>query len=254
MALLPIAIGVMIVGPSVAGLLMTGRVQGRAGYRTLLARLLKWRVGGRWYAVALLTAPLLILATLWALSLRSPAYLPAILTTDDKVSLLLAGLVVGLVAGIFEELGWTGFAIPELRRRHSILTTGLIVGVLWGAWHVLVYVWGSGDAGGAFSWVLFLPEFAFFVAVAPPFRVLMVWVYEHTESLLVAMLMHTSLTASATFILVPQATGLARVSYYLVLGAVLWVVVGVVVTVNGRQVSRPGAPPAGMGSPQLTPR
>ena len=50
--LLPFAIPVMIVGPGVAGLLLTGLVQGRAGFRELLSRLLKWRVGARWYAVA----------------------------------------------------------------------------------------------------------------------------------------------------------------------------------------------------------
>ena len=55
------------------------------------------------------------------------------------MSLLLIGLVVGLVTGIFEELGWTGFAIPRLRLRYGVLTTGLIVGVLWGAWHFLIF-------------------------------------------------------------------------------------------------------------------
>jgi hypothetical protein len=40
-------------GPSVGSILLTGLVSGRAGYRELLARLLRWRVGARWYAVAL---------------------------------------------------------------------------------------------------------------------------------------------------------------------------------------------------------
>jgi predicted N-acetyltransferase YhbS len=54
---LPIAILLMLVGPSAAGLLLTGIVYGRAGFRDLLSRLLKWRVSLRWYAIALLTAP-----------------------------------------------------------------------------------------------------------------------------------------------------------------------------------------------------
>jgi membrane protease YdiL (CAAX protease family) len=254
MSLLPVAILVMLVGPSVAGLLMTGLVHGRAGLREFGSRLLKWRVSARWYAVALLATPLLITATLFALSLLSPEYLPGIFTTDDKAALLLMGLAVGLGAGIFEELGWTGFAIPALRRRYGVLATGLIVGVLWAVWHFLVYFWGSGDAAGAFSLALFLPEFVFLVAVAPVYRVLMVWVYDRTESLLVAMLMHAGLTASTTFILVPLATGMARVTYYLGLGAVLWVVVAAVVVANRGQLSRQGKPPASLGAPQLTPR
>ena len=41
------------------------------------------------------------------------------------------GIVGGLVVGFFEELGWTGFAIPTLMRlRYGVLGTGLIVGVL----------------------------------------------------------------------------------------------------------------------------
>ena len=40
------------------------------------------------------------------------------------------------MVAFFEELGWTGFAVPELRKRYGILTTGLIVGLLWGVWHV----------------------------------------------------------------------------------------------------------------------
>src|SRR5215213_7636726 len=141
-----------LAGPSVAGILMTGLLHGRAGLRDLLTRLTRWRVGARWYAMALLTAPLLVTAVLFALSLTSPEYLPTILTTSDKVSLLLLGIVGTLVGGILEELGWTGFATPTLlrRMRYGVLTTGLIVGVLWGVVHLPVYYWpASGDLSGA---------------------------------------------------------------------------------------------------------
>jgi uncharacterized protein len=46
-----------LAGPSLASILLTGLVAGRAGYRDLLTRLGRWQVGARWYAVALLTAP-----------------------------------------------------------------------------------------------------------------------------------------------------------------------------------------------------
>jgi uncharacterized protein len=49
---------VLIVGPSVAGILLTALLYGRAGLSEFRSRLLKWRVGARWYVVALLTAPL----------------------------------------------------------------------------------------------------------------------------------------------------------------------------------------------------
>ena len=66
----------LVLGPSVAGILLTGLVSGRVGLRELLARLLRWRIGGRWYAVALLTAPLSTAAVLLALALLSPEFLP----------------------------------------------------------------------------------------------------------------------------------------------------------------------------------
>lgn len=237
--LVPYAVPAMIVGPSVAGLLLTGLVAGRAGLREIGFQLLKWRVGASWYAVALLTAPLSMLAVLLALSLRSPAFLPRIFTTDDKAALLLMGMAVGLGAGIFEELGWTGFAIPRMRLRYSILKTGIIVGVLWGAWHFFVNFWASGVTAGAIPLAVFLPAWLFGVLVGQltAYRVLIVWVYDCTGSLLVAILMHVSL-AAFTFILTPPVPGMAYWTLGFAYAAATWVIVGVVAMLNGGHLPR----------------
>jgi uncharacterized protein len=55
-ALMPFMLLALFAGPSVAGLVMTGLVYGRAGFRNLLTRMTRLRVGARWYALALLTA------------------------------------------------------------------------------------------------------------------------------------------------------------------------------------------------------
>jgi membrane protease YdiL (CAAX protease family) len=238
--LFPLAVAAMLLGPPVAGILLTGFVSGSAGYRELLSRLLRWRVGARWYAVALLTAPILMTATLFALSLRSPEYLPAIVTADDKVSPLLLGIAVGLGGGFLEELGWTGFAIPRMRLRHGVLGTGLIVGFLWTAWHLLSSLWVGGSSSGAVPPALFV-SVGFFSTYLLPYRVLMVWVYERTGSLLVAMLMHASLIASSLsgFGLVPAAiSGVPFLALFLVFSAALWVVVAAVGVANGGHLSR----------------
>jgi membrane protease YdiL (CAAX protease family) len=120
--LYPFLYPAMLLGPSVAGILLTGLLYGRAGFRDLLSRMRRWRVGTRWYGIALLTVPLLFTAVLLALSLSSSEFLPSIFTSDEKVTLVLMGIVVGLIVGIFEELGWTGFAIPTLQRQgYSVL-------------------------------------------------------------------------------------------------------------------------------------
>lgn len=236
--LFPIVFVAMLIGPSLSGILLTGLVHGRTGLRKFLSRLLRWRVGARWYAVALLTVPLLALTILFALSLVSSVFVPGIVATNDKGSLLLFGILAGLAAGFFEELGWTGFAVPELRSRYGVLTTGLIVGILWGAWHFLVYIWGSGDPSGKFSLALALPALLSPAVVLPAYRMLMVWVYEHSQSLLVAVLMHASLTASTLIIQPMETSGMPGFIYSLVLAAALWVLVVVVALTNREQLSQ----------------
>src|SRR5215207_7654542 len=124
------AILAVLVGPSVSGILLTGLFYGREGFRSLFTRMRRWRVGARWYAVALLTAPLVFTAVLLPLSLISPVFRLGIFASDAKVSFVLMNIVVGLIVGIFEELGWTGFAVPTLLKlRYGVLSTGLMVGV-----------------------------------------------------------------------------------------------------------------------------
>jgi membrane protease YdiL (CAAX protease family) len=246
--LIGLVIPFTLLGPSIAGLIMTGLADGTAGYRGLAARLVKWRVGIRWYAAAVLIAPAVFTAGLLALSLISPIFVPGIVATSDKAPLVLTALVAAVMVGFFEELGWTGFAVLKLRLRYGVLTTGLIAGVLWGAWHILGNaVWGGPSSGGHGAYpdevpvviYMSLASLGLLVGQLPAFRVLMVWVYDRTESLLVVMLMHASLDA-ATFILGPLAIqGLATLGYGLVVAALMWAVVGVVALANHGHLTRP---------------
>ena len=230
----------MLAGPSVAGILLTGLVDGRAGLREFRSRLLKWRVGARWYAVALLTAPLVATAELLGLSLTSPDFFPRIfISTEDKAFLLQFSIVSGLMVGIFEELGWTGFAVPKMRQRYGVLGRGLIVGLMFAAWNFLVVFWVSDatSTAGALPPALFVLVILF--TWLPAYRVLMVWVYERTNgSLLVAMLMHVSLVASWTSMTPLALVEVPLVIYYLVFTAALWVVVGAVALAQGGHLSR----------------
>jgi uncharacterized protein len=244
--LFPAVYLVTVAGPSLAGLLLTGLTGGWTGFRELGSRLLKWRVGARWYAVALLTTPLTVMATLLSLSLISPEFLPGFLTTSVKASMLQFGFVasVGLLTGLLEELGWTGFAIPRLLGRHGVLATGLFVGLLWGAWHFLSNIWGSGTSSGV-PLALFMPAILF--SFLPPYRMLMVWVYERTESLLVAILMHASLVAFWIISTPVGMVGVPLVTWYLVWAAALWAVVGAVAMAQGGHLT-PQPPPRRQGA------
>jgi hypothetical protein len=61
-SLVPLVVLAMLAGPSVAGILLTALVSGRAGLRELLSRLLRWKVAARWYVAALVPAPVLAAA------------------------------------------------------------------------------------------------------------------------------------------------------------------------------------------------
>ena len=241
-----LAILAALLGPSVSGILLTGLVYGREGFRNLFTRMRRWRVGARWYAVALLTAPLVSTAVLIPLSLISPVFLPGIFASEAKVSFVLMGIVVGLIVGIFEELGWKGFAVPTLLKlRYGVLSTGLIVGVLWGAWHLLGNdIWASVATSGGLPPALFAVWVGLVLVVGqlPAFRVLMVWVYERTGSLLLAILMHASYSAS-TFILGPVAgpgamSGASLLAAVLASAAATWVVVGVLAVATHGHLSQ----------------
>ena len=228
------AVIVMLAGPSIAGLLLTGLVDGRAGYRELFARLRIWRVGLRWYAIAILPAPFIAAAVLFVLSLPLP-----LLTDADKTAVFLGGLGAG-VTTILEEIGWTGFVVPRLRRRHSMPMTGLIVGVLWGLWHFLQQIFVSGTYAGAMPGLAFLMLSASAAITSlTAYRVLMVWVYDRTGSLLVTTVMHGLLTASTIFWFVPIATGEIFLASVWLVAAAMWLMVLAVAIADGWFVTRP---------------
>lgn len=214
----------MLIGPSLGGLLLTGVIDGKVGFRELASRLSNWRLGARWYAIAILVTPLLIVATLLALSLTSSDFLPRLFTEEDKAFLLQFSFVAGIMVGVFEELGWTGFVLPKVRLHFSTIKSGIIIGLLYAVWNFPVVFWVSTATGtaGSLPMVIFMPAVLF--TWLPACRVLMVWVYEHTESLLLIMLMHASLIAFWRIFTPLSLTGITLVTFYLVFTAAVWII------------------------------
>ena len=232
---------ISLLGPSISGVLLTGLIYGKPGLRLLLSRLLKWRVMAGWYALVFLIAPVLTTISLLALSIT-----PAIVTAEDKVGMLFSGIALGFFSSpFFEELGWTGFATPELRKRFSVLETGLIMGLLWGVWRFPIFSASARDSTSLppalfmavllFSWLL-------------PYRVLMVWVYDHTKSLLLSILMHVPLIVGQFVLWPSDSTSAQIVSGTLVFTATLWALVVLVFAVGrGSLKARPGLTTIGGG-------
>jgi membrane protease YdiL (CAAX protease family) len=176
----------------------------------------------------------MVMAVSLALSFFSRDFLPAIFITNQEPAVL-SGVVAGLLVGIFEELGWTGFAIPRIRRRYGVFSTGLLVGLLWGAWHFPMF-WEPNSFSGALPLgVLLVRLFSWL----PAFRILMVWVYDRTGSLLVAMLMHASLTATQLIFMPPPSSGTTLMVSILAWAAALWIVVAIIAVASRWKIARP---------------
>lgn len=222
----------ILAGPTLAALLLTGILDGATGLRNLRSRLLRWRVPLGWYALAILIAPAVACTTSFGLALFAPKYLPAILTTGDKGGLLTAAIASGIMIGLFEEIGWTGFAVPHLRRRHNVLGTGLLLGALWGAWHFPLF-WERDSFITTLGLALLLARLFTWL---PPFRTLMVWIHERTHSLLVVVLMHVTLVMS-TLLLQPAVTGPGLLVYILVWASALWIVSLTVTSMRARETT-----------------
>jgi membrane protease YdiL (CAAX protease family) len=136
--------GFTVVGytPTLSALLVTRFFPGGGGASSVLCQVKTWRVTIGWYAIALFGPAVLFLL-------------------DEAVSLLLGGVppkkwivfpspsgffpsslffsVMGLLAGsIGEEFGWRGFAQPRLQKRYGALSASLIVGLVWGTFHLWI--------------------------------------------------------------------------------------------------------------------
>jgi membrane protease YdiL (CAAX protease family) len=198
----------------------------KEGLKDLFTRFCRWKVETRWY-VALLVAPVTVAAADLLLSLFSGNFIPTIFSMSGKMSFLGFTLFGALVGGSFEEIGWTGFAIPRMLKRFSVFKTGLFLGLVWGAWHFLVNFWGSANSAGVVPLVLFLLVALFSFLL--PYRILMVWAYSHTKSLLISILMHCSLI-TFWLVLAPTAgDGLTKVIWFSTWAVILW---GMVIAVN----------------------
>lgn len=221
-----LVVGMLVLaGPLVAGLAMTYLVSGRPGLRELASRMARWQVRSRWYA-ALLIFPVLLLATSLALrSLVSPELSPIFFTP---------GIMMGLLAGLMEEVGWMGFAYPMMRSKWSILRTGIYLGLLHALWHIVPDFLGNYHWLGGY-WLPYIVGFSVFVVAL---RVLIVWVYVNTGSLLLAQLMHASSTGFLVILIPTDITPANWAVFFCVYALVLSVAAVLVVARYRRNLRR----------------
>lgn len=175
-ALVPL-IGPIPQVPMVAAVIVLAFSEGKAGLKALFHQATHWRVGWFWYLIA----PGIVVAfNFGAVGLNlllgaqiSPSYEPY------PVTYLLVGVFIVMLFGMWEEPGWTGYALPRLRTGRSLLLASLILAVFRTLWHLPLFL------GGDIPWSDIVLNFAAQIFIS--------WLYYRTQrSLLIVMLLHFS--------------------------------------------------------------
>jgi uncharacterized protein len=148
LTIIPYALGVFPVpllpcGPFLAAIITAAVVSGRRGLRSYFRRLIQWRTGVGWYAVALL-APVAGWTVVAYLNVLLGAAPPDSAQLTGWSAILTTTLIflINPLTGAWEEPGWRGYALPLLLRRHSALVGSAVLGVMWTLWHLPMFVVG----------------------------------------------------------------------------------------------------------------
>ncbi len=207
-------------GLTIATYLTAAVTGGWPAVKDLLLRLIRWKVSPIWYMVAFLLTGVTILIAIGVHLLVGG-------TNQVGVLLPLNSLVPSLLFQIFffwltEETAWRGFALPRLQAKYNALNASLILGLLWGLWHIpLWFIPGSFQ-----STIPFLG----FVLSAIATSVLVTWIFNHSKgSVLIAAIFHG---ATDTLIAYSNVmSGDLRLFWLFIV--VQWVAVAVIITLQG---------------------
>ena len=187
-------------GPSLASIVVVAIFSSPAGLRDWARRCLNWRVGWRWFVLAFLAPPALMVCAL-GLHAVFGGELPA-LPALGHIPLAIAnfGLVLLIGGPLGEEFGWRGYLMPAITAKLNWRAASLLIGVVWGGWHLpLFYMADTAQSQMA------MPIFMLNILAG---SVVFGWLYERTlGSVLPALVLHTSLNAWAGILaIVPTAT------------------------------------------------
>jgi membrane protease YdiL (CAAX protease family) len=215
------------IGPSLAGIVTTSIVDGKEGLRDLFARFRRWRVGIGWYAAALLITPLVGLATL---AVEGALGMPTA-TLEEMIGTLPISIIWPLLAALGEEFGWRGFYLPRLQKRHTALRASIVVGVVWGLWHIPTQVLAFRQYG---LLVVSANVFATHIVAVTAQTTVMTWVHNNArQSLLLMILSHFGITFTAGFLFPLSMSVIEGLRHWLIYAVFYWLAALVVIAIAG---------------------
>lgn len=186
----------------------------RDGIRKLLGKWGIWRIGIGWYLAALSPFAIALLAISLYIGLGNP--IPGPHMPFDWIIGLLWLIVSVLIGATGEELGWRGFALPRLQSRFSALSSSLILGVIWGFWHLPIYLLLALE-DGQFDFLNFLRFILYTVLIA----IIITWIVNNTNgSVLGATIFHASVNFSLALFV--EILGLIELQWYFLATTILY--------------------------------
>ncbi|MCW9014549.1 MAG: CPBP family intramembrane metalloprotease [Gammaproteobacteria bacterium] len=146
-----------VYAPAIAAFIVITYISGLGGLRRYLSRLLIWRCSLVWYAFLIIGIPLLFFG---GSALKGNLFAEAF--PFASIQPLLIALLLVAIKGPIEEFGWRGLALPLLQRKLAPVWAALILGIIWGFWHLPAFLL-SGTQQSDWS---FTPFFAGTIAVS----------------------------------------------------------------------------------------
>ena len=185
---------------TIAGIIITAITEGKAGLKSLFRRILIWRAGAGYWIFALF---FLVPAVLVGSSFNPFFNGQVISLTDLKISfdILPMFIVFFIVAGLGQDIGWTGFLLPRLQAHYTSLESALIRAGLILAWHLplLLFSLLQPSAFPDFpygDWIVqkgFLITLLSMALLSLPWSIIFTWLFNNTKgSLLLVAAFHGS--------------------------------------------------------------
>ena len=129
----------MTMGPSIAAFLVVFIIGGRRGFTDLMRPFGRWRVGLGLWGLAIFGPAVLYLIGL-GVHLLAGGEAPPFIMIREELNLIPLYLVMVVLmpwnGPIGEEFGWRGYALPKLQTKYGPVIASLVIGAIWGFWHL----------------------------------------------------------------------------------------------------------------------
>ena len=145
-----IAPEVMAMGPSIAAFIIVLIVGGKRGFVDLVRPFGRWRASLKLWAIAIFGPAVLYLIGLGVYLLLGGEAPPFIMIREELNLIPLYLVMVVLMpwnGPVGEEFGWRGYALPKLQNKYGPLIASLVIGTVWGIWHLPSFFAPQGVVG-----------------------------------------------------------------------------------------------------------